>query len=116
MTMTPSVFLSTERLAELRQRIAQKLEPNYSAYLKLKQEADGELDRQAEVPEIWYVPGYYRDADGHNRTKGGLEGDANAAYRLALCYQMTGDERYAGAVARLAGAWSTGITDAAHRR
>ena len=32
MTTTPSVFLSTERLAELRRRIAQKLEPNYSAY------------------------------------------------------------------------------------
>ena len=110
MTTTPSVFLSTERLAELRQRIAQKIEPNYSAYLKLKREADGELDRQAQVPETWYVPGYYRDAAGHNRMKGGLEGDANAAYKLALCYQMTDDERYAGAVARLAGAWSTGIT------
>lgn len=85
MTTTPSVFLSAERLAELRQRIAQKLEPNYSAYLKLKQEADGELDRQAQAPGTWYVPRYYRDAAGHNRMKGGLEGDANAAYKLALC-------------------------------
>ena len=104
-----SVFLSAERLAMLRRRIAQKIEPNISAYRKLKQEADDDLDRQPEVPETWYVPGYYRDAAGHNRTKGGLEADANAAYKLALCYQMTGDERYAETAARLAEAWATGV-------
>ena len=109
MTTTASVFLSVERLAVLRQRIAQKFEPNYSAYLKLKQEADGELERQPEVSQIWYVPGYYRDAAGHNRMKGGLEADANAAYKLALCYQMTGEVRYAETAARLAEAWATGI-------
>jgi hypothetical protein len=109
MTTIASVFLSMERLAELRQRIAQKIEPNTSAYLNMKQEADGELGRQAEVPETWYVPGYYRDAAGHIRAKGGLEADANAAYKLALCYQMTGEERYAEVVARLAEAWVTGI-------
>ena len=109
MITTASVFLSEERLAVLRQRIAQKIEPNYSAYIKLRQEADDELGRQAEVPETWYVPGYYRDAAGHIRMKGGLEADANAAYKLALCYQMTGDERYAEVAARLAAAWATGI-------
>jgi hypothetical protein len=71
MTTIMSVFLSAGRLAVLRQRIVQKTEPNYSAYLKLKQEADGALDRQAEVPETWCVPGYYRDAAGHIRWKGG---------------------------------------------
>ena len=106
---TASVFLSIERLAVLRQRIAQKTEPNYSAYLKMKQEADGELERHPEVPATWYVPGYYRDAAGHNRTKGGLEADANAAYKLALCYQMTGEARYAETAARLVEAWATGI-------
>ena len=65
MTTKESVFLSAERLAVLRQRIAQRIEPNYSAFLKLKQEADGALDRQAEVPETCYVPGYYRDAAGY---------------------------------------------------
>lgn len=109
MTTKESVFLSAERLAVLRQRIAQRIEPNYSAFLKLKQEADGALDRQAEVPETWYVPGYYRDAAGHTRQKGGLEADANAAYKLALCYQMMGDERYAQAAASLAAAWVVGI-------
>ena len=74
MTTTPSVFLSTERLAELRQRIAQKIEPNYSAYLKLKQEADGELGRQAQVPETWYVPGYYRMLPGITVPKAGWKG------------------------------------------
>jgi hypothetical protein len=108
--MTPftHVFLTDERLAALRQRIDQRVEPNYSAYLQLKREADGELGREAHVPEVWYVPGYYTDAEGHRRTKYALEGDANAAYQLALVYRITGDQRYAAAAARLIAAWAKG--------
>lgn len=109
MMTNPRVFLSPERLTELRRRIAQTSEPAAGAYALLRREAEAEVNRPPHVPATWYVPGYYRDAAGHNRLKGGLEGDANAAYRLALCYQMSGDERYAAAAARLAQAWATQI-------
>ena len=102
------VFLSAARLETLRRRIARQAAPTYPAYLQLQAAAGALLERQPHVPETWYVPGYYRDAQGHITLKLALEEDANAAYQLALCWQMTGEERYAAAAARLARAWAVG--------
>jgi hypothetical protein len=59
-----SVFLTPDRLSTLRQRVVQKIEPTYTACLAMKREADRQVERQTGVPETWYVPGYYRDAQG----------------------------------------------------
>jgi hypothetical protein len=59
-----SVFLTPDRLSTLRQRVVQKIEPTYTAYLAMKREADRQVERKPGVPETWYVPGYYRDAQG----------------------------------------------------
>jgi hypothetical protein len=99
------IFLSETRLDTLRQRIEQRTEPTYSAWLDLKARANGLVDRQPHAPEHWYVPGYYRDATGHSRAKQSLQEDANATYELALCWQMTGEERYARSAVRLIDGW-----------
>ena len=101
------VFLNQARLHTLRKRL--HTEPQATAFAALKADADANLDRQPSVPKVWYVPGYYHDAAGHEKAKGGLEGDANAAYGLALAYRMTGDSRYAAAAVRLIDAWATGV-------
>mgnify|MGYP000168035034 CR=1 FL=1 len=108
MSSFAAVFLTFERLDMLRRRVEHKQEPTYTAYLAMMEEANRQLTRQPAVPETWYVPGYYRDAQGHNRAKGVLADDANAAYHLALAYQITGEVRYAEAAARLARAWAAG--------
>jgi len=87
------ILLSETRLDTLKQRIEQRIEPTYSAWLDLKYRAAKLLDRHSHAPEHWYVPGYYRDAAGHSQAKQGLQDDANAVYELALCWRMTGDER-----------------------
>ena len=99
------VFLSETRLETLKQRIEQRTEPTYSAWLDLKSRAEELLDRQPHAPEHWYVPGFYRDATGHSRAKQGLQDDANAVYELALCWRMTGDDRYARTAVRLIDGW-----------
>lgn len=99
------VFLSNTRIETLKRRVASKTEPTFAAYIKLQQFADKALDRQAQVPERWYVPGYYRDAQGHKKAKNGLADDANSAYALALMYRLGGDEKHAAAAARLIDAW-----------
>jgi hypothetical protein len=99
------IFLSEARLDTLKQRIEQQTEPTYSAWLDLKSRAETLLDRQPHAPEHWYVPGYYRDAAGHSRAKQGLQDDANAVYELALCWRMTGDERYARSAVYLIDGW-----------
>lgn len=100
------VFLSETRLDTLKRRIEQRIEPTYAAWLDLKPRAERLLDRQPHAPQHWYVPGYYRDAAGHSRAKLGLQEDANAVYELALCWRMTGDDRYARAAVRLIGGWT----------
>lgn len=99
------IFLSEKRLDTLKQRIAQHAEPTYPAWLDLKAHAQGLLDRQPHAPEHWCVPGFYRDAQGHSRAKQGLQDDANAVYELALCWRMTGDERYGRTAVRLINGW-----------
>ena len=99
------IFLSETRLDTLKQRVERRIEPTYSAWLDLKSRAEGLLDRQPHAPEHWYVPGYYRDATGHSRAKQGLQDDANAVYELALCWRMTGEERYARSAVRLIDGW-----------
>jgi hypothetical protein len=103
-----TVFLSPARLARLRERIAARREPTWSAYGQMLAEADAQLARAPHVPETWYIPGYYTDPQGHIQSKEALAGDANAAYTLALAYQLSSGEHYARAAARLAAAWSVG--------
>ncbi|MGE9268539.1 MAG: alginate lyase family protein [Verrucomicrobiales bacterium] len=104
-----AVFLSDERIAALRELLASKEEPTWSAFGACLAEARRNLDRVPQVPRDWYVPGYYRDAEGHRKAKGGLRDDANAAYALALCYRLTGEKDFARAAIRLLNAWSGGV-------
>jgi len=106
MSARADVFLSAERLAVLKQRVADKTEPTYSAYVAMKAEADAKKDLAPAVPEAWYVPGFYVDPAGHGKAKGALAGDANEAYALALLYRMTGDASYAAAAAKRIDAWA----------
>lgn len=101
-----AVFLSNTRLETLKGRVQNKTEPTYSAFLKLQDAANKALIREPHVPLRWYVPGYYRDAKGHQDAKNGLADDANGAYGLALMFRLTGDEKYARAATKFIDAWA----------
>jgi hypothetical protein len=103
------VFISEARVQALRDAVATKAEPTWSAFQALRAVADKNLSRTPTVPEHWYVPGFYRDAEGHRAAKNGLRDDANAAYALALCYRMTGEPRYAESAIRLIDAWASDL-------
>ncbi len=99
------VFLTPERVAELRKLVEAKSEPTFTAWQALQKKAEAALEAEPHAPESWYVPGYYRDAEGHRSAKNGLQDDANNSYTLALAWRMTDDERYAKAAIRLIDAW-----------
>ncbi|MBI1390379.1 MAG: hypothetical protein GC154_18230 [bacterium] len=105
------VFLSPEHVEALRGKVEHKTEPTWSAYQQLLRDADQALEHEPHTPKHWYVPGYYRDAEGHRRAKQSLQDDANDACKMALVFRMTGDERYGRGAAKMARAWATGVED-----
>ncbi len=102
------IFISDSTIKELKEAIEGK-KFKYTAFQSLQMEADNNLDRVPVVPDKWYVPGYYNDADGHRKAKNGLQDDANAAYALSLYYRVTGQEKYAFAAVKIINAWATKI-------
>ncbi len=114
-TSFSSVFISEARISLLKEAVRKKQNPTYSAFEACRVYAEENLDRVPTVPEKWYVPGFYRDAEGHRNAKNGLRDDANAAYALALCYRMTGEQKYAQSAVNLINAWATGIKSMSRR-
>jgi hypothetical protein len=102
------VFISDSTIKDLKEVINQK-KFKYTAFNALHMEAENHLDRVPVVPEKWYVPGYYDDAEGHRKAKNGLQDDANAAYALSLYYRISGQKKYALAAIKIINAWATKI-------
>ena len=106
------VYLTDARLATLKQRVANKTEPNFSAWLMLLKEADAALAFQPVVPAKLHTLSPYkfsqqeRDALAKTST---LSRDTHAVFRLAVAYRITGEERYAAAAVRILNAWESGI-------
>jgi hypothetical protein len=105
------VFLSEQRISAIRERIAARVEPTYSAWQHLEQYVQEHEGHRARVPSRWYVPGFYVDADGHRRAKEGLMRDANTAYAFALYFRLGGGPEHARAAAEIVRAWSTQLED-----
>ncbi len=106
------VFLAPRRVAVLRQRLREGAEPQAAAFREVRQAADEALRRPPRPPDRWYVPGYYRDAEGHRRAKRPLMEDANGAYAMALVAAMASDDAarpYRRQTAAYLNAWATGI-------
>jgi hypothetical protein len=102
------VFLSSERIAGLREHIATNSDD--PALTNLFEQADRALGRDPKAPRQWYVPPFYSgDPANHRRPKHALMEDANEAYSAALTYRLTDDERYAEAAATLINAWATEV-------
>ena len=100
------VFIDNERIEVLRQRIEQGEAPAAEAFEELMEREDELLAHEPEVPSVWYVPPFYQDSAGHRESKEALKLDANNAYRLALLYRLTGEDKYAEAAVRLIEPWT----------
>lgn len=102
----PAVYINSNRIELIRERIQNRSEPVYSAFRELMSQEEELLEHEAHVPDTWYVPPYYQDAEGHRLNKGFLMDDANASFKLALLYRLTDNGKYAEKSAYLIDAWS----------
>ncbi len=106
------IYLTDARIEALKKRVADRVEPNYSAWVGLKKAADAALTAPAPVvPETFFSLSPYKDYAKHqeNKASNTFGRDAHAVFRLALAYRITGDPKYAQGAVKLLNAWATGL-------
>lgn len=119
------VFISDARVATLKARVKQGIEPQKSAFEAMQKEMEPWLTKTPTVPASFVVPGLpdtktskTSGAVGTDSAKAyeqqsqvtqPLQESTAAAYQLALCYRVTDDKRYAQASARVIEAWIQGV-------
>ncbi|GAA4732499.1 hypothetical protein GCM10023216_25830 [Isoptericola chiayiensis] len=100
------VLVDDDRVDVVAARIAAGAEPQASAWDQLQDTLTADLAREPDAPEVFFVPWFYNDPDAHRAARDGLQHDANAAYRLALAYRITGDAAYGEHAAAFLDAWT----------
>lgn len=100
------VLNSDARISEITARVEGGVEPQASAFELFEQDLTADLARTPNAPETFFVPWFYNNPDAHRAARDGLQNDANAAYRLALAYRITGEESYGTKAASFLDDWS----------
>lgn len=91
----PMTVISGEELSIIRQRILYNVEPQHTAWLQLKSNADAALEFAPNAPQLLEIPGGYVDPNGLEYARNLLWGNCHAAYSCALRYAITGEQLYA---------------------
>ena len=87
-------MFTLKQLEFIKAKAGRKEEPWYGAYLKLLSSAQKSLNESYCADEVYDVPGFYIDANGHIENKRHLCSIGMAAYECALVYTISGDEAY----------------------
>jgi hypothetical protein len=106
-------FYTTQEINYVIGRIQAHAEPWASAYQQLLGSVGRVHGRQPHPLTVYNVPGYYEDQKGFFEATGGITGDADAAYVLALAYRLGDGAADADAAQRILTAWArtdTGVT------
>ncbi len=101
----PGLYQNQEDLAHMRKMIKDQIEPFFSAFKRLSEQADLDFDPQ---PVSHVVRGSYG--------RGSIGGDefrasARASYQHALMWELTGDKTYANKAIEIINAWTPVIWD-----
>ena len=102
----PGVLVNRAQLDEIKRRVAAGVEPQKSAFAKLKADPLGALDYQ---PHPWATVecGSFSKPDFGCKHE---QADSEAAYAQALLWYVTGNKAYAENAIRIMNAWSAMLT------
>ncbi|GEM_PF-559698 len=109
----PGGLHSAAQLQYVAAKIRAGEQPWSSAYDQLLGSVGRVRTRQPHALAVYDVPGYYQDRAGFFAATGGVTGDADAAYVLALAYRLSGNQADADLAQRILTAWArtnTGVT------
>jgi len=90
----------------VKNKIKDKQQPYYDAYLQLISYADTAFQHPTHALADFSVPGYYVDAINHRKNSLSLQSDAFDAYACALAYQLTGKKKYADESLKFLQSWA----------
>jgi hypothetical protein len=106
----PGGFYTPAQIAYVTAKIHAHEQPWASAYDQLLASVGRVHTRQQHAMSMYNVPGYYQDRAGFFAATGGITGDADAAYVLALAYRLGDSPADADAAQRLLTAWARANT------
>ncbi len=109
----PGGFYTPAQIAFVIGKIQAHEQPWADAFDQLRSSVGRVHGREPHAIASYNVPGYYQDQKGFFAATGGITGDADAAYVLALAYRLGDGPQDADAAQRLLNAWAhtnTGVT------
>ncbi len=109
----PGGFYTPAQITFVTGKIRAHEQPWADAFDQLRGSVGRVHGREPHATAVYNVPGYYQDQKGFFAATGGITGDADAAYVLALAYRLGDGPQDADAAARLLNAWAhtnTGVT------
>ena len=106
----PSTVVNKEDHTKILQRITQKQEPQYSAYLKLLEIAEQQLLFIPNVPEEMNIMGGYEKNSNLSEMRAILWENCYAAYSCALAYSYSDEIKFAEKVTEILMKWANSST------
>ncbi|MCD7971486.1 MAG: alginate lyase family protein [Candidatus Azobacteroides sp.] len=91
----------------VKNRLQQKTEPYYTAYLQLIRYADSIQHAAHHALSNFAVPGYYDNPEEHQANSLAIQKDAFGAYCSALVYQLSGEKKYGEKAVYFLNAWAS---------
>jgi Alginate lyase len=108
--LSGTVLITDARIAAIKSRVQNQVQPNYKAYQAMKSYVDAHQFDACQAPAVLNVDPLYTDPQGHHIDIKGIDHDSVLAYKLALAYRITGNETYAANCARILNCWATKTT------
>ena len=103
----PMTAINKVELAVVKQRIADKVEPQASAFAKLIRDADAAQSFKPDPPETMDIMGGYEpNTNQETLIRPWLWRNCHAAYCSALAYAYTGQRKYADKAVEVLNAWA----------
>lgn len=102
----PGVLVNRAQLEIIKQRVAKRLEPQFSAFTQLKESRWGDLNYQPN-PRQTVECGSYSNPNYGCKDE---QSDSQAAYAHALLWYLTGEEAHARKAIEIMNAWSAVLT------
>ncbi len=97
---------TSDQINSIKKNIEKGTEPWKSAYINLIGYIDKHFNDDFPVDADFNIPGYYVDAEGHQRGKARLNAIGCMAYSCALAYAINGDSKYSSKACDLMLMWS----------